>query len=145
MANITEENLSRLFINGYQQPYSEEKIARLLTPIMEIARNQFGVYSPNPAFYKEQLFQPGLKNQKKTHSKKVIVERNLRFLQNETGIIPKILENELSLPIISFFIMIKCVLSIALAANVPIRLKIRVFRGSLENLKYTDVVLDYVV
>jgi len=41
--------------------------------------------------------------------------------------------------------MIKCFLSIALKEKIPIRLQIRVFRGNLENLKYTDVVLDYVV
>jgi hypothetical protein len=134
-----------LFINGYPKSPSEEEVGLLLSPIMGIARNQFGIYSPNPAFYKEQLFQPGLRAQKKTHAKKVIVERNLKFLQNETGIIPKVLENELSLPIISFFIMIKCFLSIALQEKVPIRLQIRVFRGNIENLKYTDVVLDYVV
>lgn len=64
--------MSGLFINTYPKPPTEEEVANLLSPIMELARNQFGIYSPNPAFYKEKLFQPGLRAQKKTHAKKVI-------------------------------------------------------------------------
>lgn len=103
----------------------------MLSPFKEKAINCFGIYCPVHFKFIENFFPTGVRNQKKTHAKKFLSGKNLLFLQKKIGFDEKmVIENELSLSIIPFFVMIKSYLKIAKAEKVPIKLSIRLFEGN---------------